>query len=111
MSKYRNKKCNIDGIWFDSIREGRRYAELKLMEKGGYISDLQLQVPFELVPNQKNIDGKVVEKKVVYRADFVYRDNETGKTVVEDSKGYRTEVYRLKKKLMRLVHGIEIKEV
>lgn len=111
MSKYRNKKCNIDGIWFDSIREGRRYSELKLMEKGGYISNLRLQVPYELVPNQKNREGKVIERKVVYRADFVYFDNDKQEEVVEDAKGFRTEVYLLKKKLMLDRYGIQIKEV
>lgn len=108
--KYHNRKVQIDGILFDSAREARRYGELKLLEKGGYISGLRLQVPFELIPNQKNIDGKVVERKVSYIADFVYLDRE-GRTVVEDSKGMKTEVYKLKKKLMRYVHGIEIKEV
>ena len=108
--KYHNRKVEVDGILFDSAREARRYGELKLLEKGGYISGLQLQVPFELIPNQKNIDGKVVERKVSYIADFVYLDRD-GRTVVEDSKGMRTEVYKLKKKLMRYVHGIEIKEV
>ena len=111
MSKYRNKKCNVDGIWFDSIREGRRYSELKLMEKGGYISNLRLQVPYELVPNQRNREGKVIERKVVYRADFVYFDNDKQEEVVEDAKGFRTEVYLLKKKLMLDRYGIQIKEV
>ena len=110
MSKYRNRKVNVDGILFDSIREARRYGELKLLQKGGYISGLQLQVPFELLPSQKNAEGKVVERKVRYIADFVYTDR-NGQQVVEDAKGCRTEVYLLKKKLMRYVHGIEIKEV
>lgn len=108
--KYHNRKVSVDGILFDSAREARRYGELRLLEKGGYISNLRLQVPFELIPNQKNIDGKVVERKVSYIADFVYLDRD-GRTVVEDSKGMKTEVYKLKKKLMRYVHGIEIKEV
>lgn len=110
MSKYRNKKVNVDGIWFDSIRESRRYGELKLLEKGGYISDLRLQVPYELIPNQK-VDGRVVERKVRYIADFTYHDNVKNEDVVEDAKGYFTEVYRLKKKLMMMVYGIQIKEV
>lgn len=112
MSKYRNKKVNVDGIWFDSIKEARRYGELKLLEKGGYISDLKLQVPYELLPNQKDIDGKVIERKVRYIADFVYRDK-NGQEVVEDakSKATKTEVYRLKKKLMLDKYGIRIKEV
>lgn len=110
MSKYRNKKVNVDGIWFDSIREARRYGELKLLQKGGYISDLRLQVPYELIPNQK-VGGRVVERKVRYIADFTYHDNVKDEDVVEDAKGYLTEVYRLKKKLMMMVYGIQIKEV
>ena len=110
MSKYRNKKVNVDGIWFDSQREARRYGELKLLQRGGYISDLRLQVPYELLPNQKDIDGKVIERKVRYIADFVYTDKD-GREVVEDAKGMRTEVYRLKRKLLLDRYGIKIKEV
>ena len=109
-SKYRNRKTDVDGITFDSAREARRYAELKLLERGGYISNLQLQVPYELIPSQRNIDGKVVAKAVRYIADFVYTDR-AGQTVVEDAKGVLTDVYKLKKKLMLYVHNINVKEV
>ena len=111
MTKYRNRKINIDGIWFDSQREGRRYSELKMLQRGGYISDLRLQVPFELLPNQKNAEGKVIERKVRYIADFTYHDNVKNEDVVEDAKGCRTEVYRLKKKMLLDRYGIQIKEV
>lgn len=111
MTKYRNRKVTVDGIMFDSVREARRYGELKLLEKGGYISNLRLQVPFELLPNQKDIDGNVIERKVRYIADFVYFDRQKGQEVVEDAKGVRTDVYRLKKKLMLDKYGIQIKEV
>ena len=107
MSKYRNKRVTIDGITFDSQREGRRYTELKLLEKAGYITDLKLQVPFELVPTQRK-DGKVISRKVSYIADFTYMEN--GKYIVEDVKGCKTDVYRLKKALMMHVHGIEVIE-
>ena len=110
MSKYRNRKVTVDGIVFDSVREARRYGELKLLEKGGYITDLKLQVPFELLPNQKDIDGNVIERKVRYIADFVYTDR-NGQQIVEDAKGMRTEVYRLKRKLMLDRYGIQIREV
>ena len=110
MSKYRSKRVTLDGITFDSIRESRRYAELMLLQRAGHISDLRLQVPFELIPSQRDSSGKVVERKVRYIADFVYKDR-SGEIVVEDAKGVRTEVYLLKKKLMRYVHNIEIKEV
>lgn len=107
MSKYRNTKVSVDGILFDSAKEARRYTELKLLQRGGYISDLRLQVPFVLIPSQRK-DGKLIERKCSYIADFVYTEN--GEQVVEDVKGVRTEVYRLKRKLMYLVHGIKIRE-
>ena len=103
MSKYKNVKTIIDGIAFDSKKEAARYGELMLLAKAGAIQDLRLQVPFELIPKQAG------ERAVKYIADFVYTEN--GETVVEDVKGVRTDVYRLKKKLMLKVHGLRIKEV
>ena len=79
------------------------------MERAGRITDLRRQVKFVLVPSQRGEDGKVIEKQVAYIADFVYLKD--GKTVVEDSKGYRTEVYRLKKKMMLYFFHIRIQEV
>ena len=108
MAKYGNRKVVRDGIEFDSIKECQRYCELKLMQRAGVISDLQLQVPFELIPAQR-IDGKVVERAVTYVADFVYKQN--GQTVVEDTKGYRTSEYIMKRKMMLFFHGIRIVEV
>ena len=108
MNKYGNKKTVVNGISFDSKREAKRYEELKLLEMGGVISDLKLQEKFILVPSQR-IDGRVVERELSYKADFSYIEN--GKKVVEDSKGYRTDKYRIKRKLMLWVHGIRIKEV
>lgn len=108
--KYHNKKTIVDGITFDSKKEGQRYIELKLLERGGLISNLQRQVKYTLIPSQK-IDGKVVERAVTYSADFVYKDNETGLTVVEDTKGIKTKDYIIKRKLMLYVHGIRIMEV
>jgi hypothetical protein len=75
------------------------------MERAGLIKDIQTQVKFELIPKQ---DG---ERACCYVADFVYTDCNTGKKVVEDTKGYRTEVYRIKRKLMLWVHGIKIIEI
>ena len=103
MGKYKNVKTVLDGIAFDSKKESARYAELKLLARSGLIQNLRLQVPFELIPKQ---DG---ERAVKYIADFVY--DEGNETVVEDVKGVRTDVYRLKKKLMLKVHGLRIKEV
>lgn len=111
MSKYRNRKVTVDGILFDSIREARRWQELRLLERGGYIRGLRRQVPFELIPNQRDANGRVIERKVSYIADFVYFDLQKGREVVEDAKGCRTEVYRLKRKMMLDRYGIQIKEV
>lgn len=112
--KYHNKKVVVDGMKFDSKKESQRFLELSLMQRGGYISDLQRQVKYILIPSQK-IDGKVVEREVSYKADFVYKDNTTGKTVVEDVKGYKGgqayALFKIKRKLMLFIKGIRIKEV
>ena len=107
--KYHNKKIEIDGMKFDSKKEGQRYLELKLLQRAGYISDLERQVKFILIPSQK-ADGKVVEREVTYKADFVYKDD-SGQTVVEDVKGYKTKEYILKRKMMLYFKGIRIKEI
>lgn len=109
MRKYGNRKIIRDGIEFDSIKECQRYCELKLMQRAGLISDLQTQVSFELIPAQR-IDGKVVERAVNYIADFTY-NGQDGVQVVEDTKGYKTPEYIVKRKLLLYVHGIRIKEV
>ena len=108
MSKYRAKKVEFNGMCFDSQKEFTRWRELCLLEKAGVITDLKRQVPFELIPAQRR-NGKTVERAVRYVADFVYMKD--GKQIVEDAKGVRTDVYKLKRKLMRYVHGIEIREV
>lgn len=120
--KYHNKKTVVDGIEFDSKREARRYQELRLLERAGQITDLELQKEFLLIPAQYQFyarygkkgqrlkDGKrCIEKAVTYRADFVYMEN--GEKVVEDTKGMRTKEYIIKRKLMLYFHGIKIKEV
>lgn len=110
MSKYGNRKVQTtqDGT-FDSVREFRRWQELKLLQRAGEIVNLHRQVKFGLIPPQR-IDGKLIEKGVTYVADFCYF-SKNGDFIVEDAKGYRTEVYKIKKKLMLQVHGIRIKEV
>lgn len=110
VSKYGNRKTEIDGILFDSAKEARRYAELKLMERTGEISDLRRQVKFELTPSIRE-GGKVIERASHYVADFVYLDRRTGKIVVEDVKGKRTPEYILKRKYMLAINKIRIKEV
>lgn len=102
-SKYGAVRTEIDGITFASKAEAKRYGELKLLASGKVIEGLVLQPSFELIVNGAKIG--------VYRADFQYWDNEQGCRVVEDVKGMKTPVYRLKKKLMHALHGIEIVEV
>lgn len=113
--KYKNRKCVVDGIEFDSRKEANRYVELKLILKAGKIKDLRRQVKYVLIPSQRGDDKKVIERECAYIADFVYKDCETGKEIVEDVKGYRGggayEVFKIKRKLMLYVHGIRIKEV
>ena len=117
--KYHNKKVTRNGVAFDSQKEARRYGELLLLEKAGVITDLQRQVEFVLIPAQREADitgvrggikkGKTIEQAVKYVADFVYKEND--KIVVEDTKGFKTKDYIIKRKLMLYVHGIRIKEI
>ncbi len=111
MSKYGAKKTTFQGMEFDSKREAERFAQLRFMQMGRIISDLKCQVKYELIPCQRDEDGKIIERSVSYIADFVYTDRKTGQTVVEDAKGCRTKEYIIKRKLMLHVHGIRIREV
>lgn len=105
-SKYHAKKTTVDGITFDSRREADRYLVLKGMEDDGAIENLRRQVRYELVP-AFDVDGRHY-RPVYYVADFVYVED--GKTVVEDVKGMRTDVYRLKSKLFARRYGMSIRE-
>lgn len=109
MNKYHNRKIVREGETYDSVKEFRRAKELELLEKGGVIKDLKRQVRFEIIPSQRGEDGKVVERAVTYVADFAYFED--GKLVVEDTKGYRTKDYIIKRKLMLYMLGVRIKEV
>ncbi len=93
---------------FDSIKEYRRWCEWSLLEKAGAIQNLKRQVKYELIPSQR-INGKVVERSCTYVADFSYWDGD--QYVVEDTKGFKTKDYIIKRKLMLHVHGIRIHEV
>lgn len=111
-NKYGNRKTSGHA----SRKESRRAAQLKVMEMAGVISELREQVAFELIPAQFAADptgkgkrGKCIERAVKYIADFVYKDSD-GHTIVEDSKGFRTKEYVIKRKLMLYVHGIKITE-
>ncbi len=106
MTKYHAKKTKLDGYTFDSMAEARRYGELTLMARNGDIMSLTVH-PVYLITHQ----GQKICK---YIADFSYLNRDTGSTVVEDVKSPQTRklpVYRLKKKLVRAFHGIDIKEV
>lgn len=120
MSKYNSRKAVVDGITFDSGREAERYSQLKLLEKANKITDLALQVKFELLPAQyaessevyakgpkkgQPKRGKCIEKAIFYVADFLYCEN--GRMIVEDAKGMRTKDYIIKRKLFRWKFGEE----
>jgi hypothetical protein len=108
--KYGNKKVEVKGILFDSKKEARVYGELRNRFMAGDIDDLQLQVPFELQPGYRNKAGKKI-RDIKYIADFTYKDRE-GRTHVVDAKGWRTDVYRLKKKLFEYKYpDMELEEV
>ena len=100
-SKYRAKKTVVDGITFDSQREGDYYCELKMLRMAGEVIDFERQVTFELQPKFKH-SGKT-ERAIKYFADFVvhYKD---GRTVVVDVKGDKTDVYRIKRKMLLYKH-------
>jgi hypothetical protein len=104
MTKYGNRKIEIDGYLFDSHAEARRYQELTLLEKCGDIADLEIHPKYKIVVNQKTI--------CTYSADFRYRMlSGDGRHITEDVKGVKTAVYQLKKRLMLACYGIEISEV
>lgn len=122
--KYNNKKIEVDGMTFDSKKEANRYKELSLLQKAGEISGLQTQVRYVLIPAQREVSdevytkgenkgkykpGKLLERECTYVADFVYYKD--GKVIVEDTKGFRTKEYIIKRKLMLYVHHIQIKEI
>lgn len=120
-NKYKNKKTEVDGIVFDSRKEALYYKKFSQMQKDGEISNLRLQVPFELLPaiwedRPVPLKSKVksvrvlVQRNVVYIADFVY-DTPEEKDYVVDVKGKKTHEYILKKKMMRALKGITVHEV
>ena len=125
MQKYRNIQTEVFGHKFDSRKEANHYILLRALEEKGKISDLRMQVPFELIPavykeeikhlkTKDKIEHRCIQRATHYLADFVYKDNETGKEVVVDVKSPITRQnaeYRLKKKMMLAFKNIEIKEV
>jgi hypothetical protein len=113
-SKYGALPTMVDGIKFASKREAKRYGELKLLQQIGEIRDLKLQPKFPIYAMSP--DGKLVQV-AIYRADFSYEPIGDGYpahrqwSVVEDVKGVRTDVYRLKKRMVEAQYGIQIREI
>mgnify|MGYP003154007598 FL=1 len=103
INKYRNQPCLIDGHRFASKAEGKRFSELRLLERGNYIKDLKLQPRFQLKIGDSDL-------LCTYVGDFSYIDDK-GKYILEDVKGVRTPVFRLKKRLMSAILGIQITEI
>ena len=110
-NKYGNRKVTIDGHTFDSEKEGRRYRELKLLEKAGEISHLELQPKFLLIVNGSPVKS-AGGRKLFYKADFAYFDYTIQKRIVEDCKGFKTDIYKLKKQLVEHIYpAVKIIEV
>lgn len=124
-NKYGNRKCEYNGMVFDSKHEMQRYKELLLLLRAGEISDLELQKHFELIPAQYERPteryksgpnkgqfkkGKLIERPVEYIADFYYYDHQKGCVIVEDTKGMKTKEYIIKRKLMLYTYGLRILE-
>ena len=105
-NKYKNKKVIVDGIKFDSKKEMSYYIKLSMLQNLGKISELKTQVKFELQPSFE-FNGKKI-RPIYYIADFTYIQD--GKLHIVDTKGIRTDVYKLKKKMM-MYKGYEIEEV
>lgn len=129
-TKYFSKRSKVNGIEFQSKKEGRRFQELRLLERAGEIDNLRTQVKYVLIPAQREESGevftrgrnkgqhkpgRVIEHEVSYYADFVYHDINTDREVVEDVKGYRDgaayRIFAIKRKLMLYRYGIRIREV
>lgn len=100
-SKYGNKRTDVDGLKFDSKKEAQRYRDLLLLERAGEIRELERQKTYEI-----SVYGHDVTS---YRCDFRYIEGE-GRLVIEDVKGHRTELYKIKKRLMKAIYGIDIRE-
>ena len=106
-NKFHAKKVTYDGVTFDSTKEGNRYLNLKLLERGKKISNLELQPRFDIIVNGHNCG--------FYKADFRYYDMECGQTIIEDVKGLKSgaayQIFRLKKKLVEAIYKVKINEV
>lgn len=112
-NKYNNRKTVVNGIKFDSQKESIRYLGLLNLQRSGIISKLQLQPKFYFTINGENVrypntKSGAKGREITYSADFEYIED--GKRVIEDCKGFRTDIYKLKKALIEAIHGITILE-
>lgn len=108
-NKYHNKKVIYDGIKFDSAKEANYYLKFSLMQEAGIIKDLELQKKF-ILQKGYTLNGKRY-REISYKADFCYVSTKDDKYHVIDVKGFKTDVYKLKKKLFEYKYGIEIEEL
>lgn len=106
-NKYNAKKTWVDGVKFDSKKEAARYIQLKADADSGKISNLRLQVSYELIP-KLTINGKT-QRAIKYIADFVYFDTAHDVEICEDCKGMITDIFKIKYRLMKMIHNIDIK--
>jgi len=106
-SKYRNVPTVVDGVRFDSKREAKRWGDLRRLERGGQISKLERQVPYQLAPSVKIAGEKRARPALRFKADFRYV--EKGQTVVEDSKGHSDTAFRIRQHLMKAIHGVDVR--
>ena len=110
INKYGNKKVVVDGMDFDSNLESERWKELRILEKANLIKDLRRQIKFELQPSYKKNDKTI--QSIKYIADFMYYDLNKKQFVVEDTKGFKTDVYKLKKKIFEYKYpDIDFREI
>ena len=105
--KYKSVRTTVGGITFDSKSEARRYSELRLLEREGQISELQLQPCFILAPSVRYHDVKRLKPALRYVADFEYI--EKGIKIIEDVKGMQTPVFKIKRHLLKVLHDIDVR--
>ena len=105
--KYKNHATEIDGIRFDSVKEANRWHTLRLLERAGYIRDLKRQVRIPLEGKAGPIRFKPSNRAAVYVADFAYHDVPKGVDVIEDTKGFQTPEFKLKRAVLA-AQGVEI---
>ena len=106
--KYGARRTVVEGITFHSKAEALRYQELRLLEKAGEIRELELQPAYPILVKDRSGRAVLI---TVYLADFRYREGRDGVLRVEDVKGMISPIYKIKKKLVETLYGIEIREI